>query len=108
MLIRNPWGVDAGYTGAWNDADTTRWTAAAKAQVPYVNDQNDGRFFIEASDFVKSFDSFVISYLRQGWVNNIVDVTNDSAGAQRTWTFTLDKAQEVFVGMEFYNSRMYA
>ena len=31
MLIRNPWGVDAGYTGKWNDADTTSWTAAAKA-----------------------------------------------------------------------------
>ena len=108
MLLRNPWGVDAGYNGAWNDGDTTRWTAEAKAQVPYVNDLNDGSFFMEAADFVKSFSTFVISYYRPGWANTIVDVTNDVAAPQRTWSFTLDRAQEVFVGMEFYNARMYA
>lgn len=41
--IRNPWGSDS-YTGPWSDADT-RWTAAYKAQVPFIN-SNDGYFFI--------------------------------------------------------------
>jgi hypothetical protein len=109
MLIRNPWGVDAGYSGAWNDGDTKRWTAAAKAQVPaFVNNVNDGAFFVEDVDFVKAFQSFTISYFRETWNNNILDITGDTAGAQRKFTFTTAKAQEVFVGMEFYNARMYA
>jgi len=110
LQIRNPWGVDAGYNGTWNDADTTSWTAAAKAQVPgYANNTNDGTFFMEDSDFVKSFESFMITYYTDGWNQSYAEVVNDTnPGTQRSWTFTLARAQDVFVGMNFYDSRMYA
>ena len=29
LSVRNPWGVDAGYNGTWNDQDTNSWTSAA-------------------------------------------------------------------------------
>jgi hypothetical protein len=81
--MRNPWGIDAGYDGNWNDQDTTHWTAAAKAQVPYANNTNDGLFFIEDKDFVVAFQTFTISYQHDGWNNNILEVLSDTTGAQR-------------------------
>lgn len=107
LRIRNPWGSDTSYNGKWGDSDTASWTAAAKAQVPYVN-ADDGVFFIEDTDFVNCFDSFTIAYLHDDWNNNIFEVLSDTAGAKRTFTFTLATAQEVYIGMEFYDSRMYA
>lgn len=83
MLIRNPWGVDAGYTGNWNDGDTTRWTPANKAQAPYTNNPSDGLFFIEDIDFVKAFGQFTISYYREKFQNNILEVLSDTATNQR-------------------------
>lgn len=48
--MRDPHGTDAGYTGNWKD-DSPLWTAEYKAQVPYINNKNDGYFFIEDTDF---------------------------------------------------------
>ena len=42
-------------------------------------------------------------------MNNIAEVINDvAAPPQKSWTFTLAKTQEAFVGMQFYDNRMYA
>jgi hypothetical protein len=48
--VRNPWGQDI-YDGPWCDTSSL-WTTAYKAQVPYVDNTNDGAFFIRDSDFV--------------------------------------------------------
>ena len=60
LQIRNPWGSDAGYNGTWNDGDATSWSAAAKSQVPFTSNINDGVFWVEDKDFVKAFDGFSI------------------------------------------------
>jgi hypothetical protein len=51
--IRSPWGYDE-FTGPFADG-SSYWTTAYKAQVPYVNNVNDGAFFIQASDFLYAF-----------------------------------------------------
>ena len=61
LQVRNPWSYDTGYNGTWNDNDAISWTAANKAQVPYVNNTMDGDIFIEASDYVKYFPWFTTS-----------------------------------------------
>lgn len=59
-------------------------------------------------DFVKGFDSFTISYYHDGWNSSFVEVLNDNlVAAQRSFLVTIKRAQEVYVGMEFYDSRMY-
>ena len=85
MLIRNPWGMDAGYTGKWSDGDTASWTDSAKKQVPYINNDNDGLFFIEDTDFIQAFPDWTISFYRDGWTNNIAEVVNDQSTVQRRW-----------------------
>ena len=105
MHVRNPWAMDY-YSGPWNDGDTTRWTAANKAQVPYVNG-NDGSFFIEVADFVKAFYYFQIGYVHDDWNRSYYEVTNDN-GAQKTFTFSTTKTQDLYVQADFYDSRMYS
>lgn len=106
LQIRNPWGYDV-YTGNWNDTDTTHWTTSAKSQVPaYTNNTKDGVFFMEDIDFVKAYDGFWIGYYVDTYINNYLEVLSDT-GSTQTFTFTLSKAGPAFVGVEFYNPRMY-
>lgn len=102
--MRNPWGTDT-FNGPWSDSDS-RWTAAYKAQVPYSN-SNDGFFFIEASDFVNGFSYFQVNFFSDNWNVNYYERKNDD-GSWKTYTFTLARAQTVFIGGDFYNPRMYA
>jgi Calpain family cysteine protease len=58
--VRNPWNIDT-YSGPWGDGQP-QWTAAYQAQVPYVNNKNDGSFFIEDKDFLAGFPYFDINH----------------------------------------------
>jgi Calpain family cysteine protease len=78
--IRNPWGSDFTYTGNWNDADTTHWTAAAIAQTGFTKNTADGIFWVEDSDFVQAFTSFVVSYYTDSYSNSYKEVLTDTAG----------------------------
>ena len=104
LRIRNPWGSDS-FTGPWNDNDS-RWTAAYKAQVPYSN-SNDGYFFMDVNDFVISFYYFQINYYRDDWKLSYYDRQSDD-GSLHTYTFTLRTTQDVYLGADFYDPRMYA
>jgi hypothetical protein len=105
LQIRNPWGYDV-YTGNWNDADTTHWTTLAKSQVPYVDNTNDGVFFMEDCDFVVGYEGFWIGYFIDSYVNNYLEVLSDT-GATQSFTFTTTAAGTQYVGIEFYDPRMY-
>lgn len=54
--VRNPWNIDS-FSGPWSDG-SSQWTDAYKKQVPYINNKNDGGFFIEVSDLVRAFYYF--------------------------------------------------
>ncbi len=44
--IRNPWGFDSSYSGAWRDTDTVNWSTANKAQCHYEDNSADGIYYI--------------------------------------------------------------
>jgi hypothetical protein len=46
IRIRNPWGVDSTYNGAWNDGDSVHWTTVNKGLIPYSNNATDGMYYI--------------------------------------------------------------
>ena len=47
VLVRNPWGHDASYSGSWNDGDTGSWTSANLAQVEaFKNSTTDGQIWV--------------------------------------------------------------
>ena len=92
------------YRGLWNDKDN-RWTPEIKAQVPYAN-EDDGVFFVEDKDFVKAFEAFTISYYSKDKHSSHYEVLNDN-GKTREFTFELPIEQEAFIGISFYNRRMY-
>jgi hypothetical protein len=102
--IRNPWGVDV-YDGPWDDSSSL-WTAAFKAQVPYVNNVNDGAFFVEDTDFVNAFAYYEIGYVNDSWVSSYYSKTSDS-GSMASYTFTTKNTQELYLIGALYDSRMY-
>jgi hypothetical protein len=61
---------------------------------------------MEDIDFVKAYDGFWIGYFVDSYINNYLEVLTDT-GFTQTFTFTLNKAGTTFVGVEFYNPRMY-
>lgn len=105
LRVRNPWGTD-NYNGAWNDNDS-RWTSAYRAQVPWSQNTNDGYFYIEVGDFMSAFNYFQVNYINNDWYQSYYERKNDD-GQWKTYTFTLKRSQDVFIGMDFYNPRMYA
>lgn len=105
LRVRNPWGTDS-YSGPWGDNDS-RWTTAYKSQVPFSQNTNDGYFFIEISDFVNAFNYFQVNYIHDDWSQNYYERKSDD-GKWKSYTFTLSRSQDIFIGMDFYNPRMYA
>ncbi len=51
--MRNPWGKGE-WNGAWSDK-SSKWTPKLKKEVGFVEDADDGSFWMEARDFVKKF-----------------------------------------------------
>jgi hypothetical protein len=103
--VRNPWNIDT-FEGAWSDG-SSQWTAAYKAQVPYVNNQYDGSFFIQDTDFPTAFYYFQINNVHDDWTHSYYEVVTDTTSAQRSFTFTIKNTQEMFVQADFYDYRMY-
>lgn len=58
LMIRDPFGKLYGYNGTWSNGSPA-WTDDFKAQVPY-SDANDGKFFIEDSEFVQYYRDFTV------------------------------------------------
>lgn len=103
--IRNPWGTDTDNLN-WADGDTTHWTTANKAQCGYVNNTSDGDFWVDANDYVNYFDEFQIGYFIDSYVHNVLDIQGDT-GTTNTYYFNLTKTANTFVGVQYYNPRMY-
>ena len=75
VKIRNPWGEDH-YNSSlvWGDNDTATWTLNAKNMLPYVNDLEDGVFFMEASDCILGYNGLWIGHFYDTFVNNYLEV----------------------------------
>jgi hypothetical protein len=104
IRIRNPWKQDS-YTGPWNDADT-RWTTFLKSQVPFANNANDGYFFMQVEDFMIGFNYFQVNFYRDNWRTSYYEKLNDD-GTYKNYKFTLKRAQDIYIGADFYDPRMY-
>lgn len=100
--VRNPWGIDV-YTGPWCDSSSL-WTDAFKAQVPYINNKNDGAFFIEDTDLVKAFNDYQIGFVHDDYAHSYYSKVADS-GSLASYTFTTTKTEEVFVTVGMYGFR---
>jgi len=62
LRLRNPWGQDGEWSGAWSDK-SEEWTEERKAEVPDFTDKNDGTFFITVEDFYEYWFRLEICYL---------------------------------------------
>eukprot|EP00756_Hemistasia_phaeocysticola_P006299 Hpha_TRINITY_DN13766_c0_g1::TRINITY_DN13766_c0_g1_i1::g.142695::m.142695/K08582/CAPN15; calpain-15 len=63
--LRNPWGNDKEWTGAWGDADP-RWTPELMKECE-MQPAADGTFWMEYKDMMKWFDTIAICYTYRTW-----------------------------------------
>ena len=106
--MRNPWGTDTTYKGAWNDNDAN-WkdlTNNYAAQVNFTNNPQDGFFFITSEDFFTYFNSFSISFYKDSYVSSTSTVLGDNNEGQK-FEFTITTPTDGYIGVDFYNSKMY-
>ena len=61
---------------------------------------------MDANDYVYYFYSFSVGKYYDNFYHNFIEVTNEAL-TSRTFQFTLPAASKAFVGIEFYNPRMY-
>jgi hypothetical protein len=64
-MIRNPWGDDKEWNGAWSD-DSPLWTPELQKEVGFYKG-NDGTFWMQWEDVVKYFDNGSISMVMREW-----------------------------------------
>jgi len=63
LRLRNPWGQDGEWSGAWSDK-SAEWTDERKEEVPDFTDKNDGTFFINVEDFYEYWYRLEICFLQ--------------------------------------------
>ena len=107
IKIRNPWGLDS-YTGPWSDSDTSRWNANTKAQAGFVNNTQDGYFYMEDVNFIVGFYYFTVNFVNDSFTTSYYEKIGDD-GMAKNYTFTLrQNNQPVYVQGDFFDPRMYA
>jgi len=58
--IRNPWGADGEWNGAWSDKDKKNWTPGRKKEFEFT-DENDGTFWMAFDQAMKVFDAISVT-----------------------------------------------
>jgi hypothetical protein len=64
-MIRNPWGDDKEWNGAWSD-HSQLWTESIKKEVDFVA-ADDGTFWMQWDDVMKYFDNGSVSMVMRDW-----------------------------------------
>lgn len=96
-MIRNPWGNDKEWNGAWSD-DSPLWTPALQEEVGFYKG-NDGTFWMAWEDVIKFFDGGSISKVMRDWVQLRVAANFEKGVADLVMLITVkDKPVECFFG----------
>ena len=81
IRVRNPYGGDGEWNGAWSD-DSKKWnllTKEEKANVGLVKEE-DGEFWMSYSDFIKNWDFITICHLSvSSYEDSIIDSERENA-----------------------------
>uniref|UniRef100_A0AC34QKD3 Calpain catalytic domain-containing protein n=1 Tax=Panagrolaimus sp. JU765 TaxID=591449 RepID=A0AC34QKD3_9BILA len=101
LRIRNPWGNEAEWNGAWSD-DAPEWNYISPEQRHQMNfvQRNDGEFWMSFDDFYANFEEVENCNLGPDVMNEISQMTGVDAAREATeWTnFQVDGAWSSNVG----------
>ena len=108
VRIRNPWGNDNKFNGTWKDTSPLWKDEVNKyyAQVPFVNDYNDGIEWVTIEEFHISFCDVIVAFYDQSYKSSIATQWND-AGFGTLFEFNLPQSADGFFSIEMYNPRLY-
>lgn len=113
VRIRNPWGNEAEWNGAWSDG-SAEWRYVPDEEKAYlgINFEDDGEFWMSYKDFIKYFDQLEICNLSPDALdmdNNFrwevatfqgAWVAGESAGGCRNHINTFASNPQFLIGLE--------
>ncbi len=94
--IRNPWGNEKEWNGAWSD-DSPLWTSAMKTALNFTK-ADDGAFWMAWEDVVKYFTTGSLSYPLRSWSQLRVSGNMDEGTPDLIISLTVKESVEVFAG----------
>jgi hypothetical protein len=71
-----------------------------------MNDTNDGFFHVSYSDFQSYFSGFTVVHYHSTYLNNYLEVLNDN-GTIKYYNITIPQQGPLYIGIEYYNPRLY-
>ncbi|CAD5227137.1 unnamed protein product [Bursaphelenchus xylophilus] len=87
LRVRNPWGNDTEWNGAWADGaqewDYVSYEDKHKMQVVF---KADGEFWMSFDDFVRNFEKLEVCNLGPGVMNEIAEMTGVAQVPESAWT----------------------
>ena len=95
-MIRNPWGNEKEWNGAWSD-DSQLWTPSMKAALGFAK-ADDGTFWMSWADVVKYFNSGSLSYPLRQWPQLRVAANFDEGTPDLMISITVRETVEIFAG----------
>lgn len=89
VRVRNPWGNDCEWTGAWSDK-SPEWNEIPESERRRVglSFENDGEFWMSYSDFTKYFNKLEICHLSPE-----SDLENKAGKPKTKWEMCLENAE---------------
>jgi len=101
--LRNPWGNDNEWTGAWSDKDP-KWTPELKKECEMVA-ADDGTFWMAYEDVKKWFNTISICYTYRTWDSVRVAGNWDKGATDLALKVEVQKDCRIFFGLSQKDSR---
>ena len=71
-----------------------------------MNNSKDGVYFVEYMELNQYFNGIIISYIDDNYIHSSVKVLNATTAPKR-FEFNLTSTLDGFIGMDYYDTRMY-
>jgi len=87
LRIRNPWGNDQEWNGAWSDnAPEWNYVSQEQRQQMQVEFRQDGEFWMSFDDFYQEFQQMENCNLGPAVMDEIANMTGVAEASQSSWT----------------------
>ena len=77
IKLKNPWG-DTEFTGEWSDY-SKKWTPELKKQCDFVEENEDGIFYMSFKDFMKYYMLFDIAKIKENYQSSFCKVKKNQS-----------------------------
>ena len=105
VKLRNPWG-EKEFIGDWSDK-SSKWTDEIKKKVGFLEDKDDGIFYMSYDDFIKNYEILEILKLKEGFGTVAsCKIKKTEAHKCQIIKFEISEKKQIFINLYQKNPRI--